>query len=273
MQNSTSSLPFCAHSPKNTARPKSMRNVILSRFCISNTVLRAFVAVLQRDKGRFEYVASRLVGLQHCHFSMSRPLKYRNILANVSLCCSGSTVSSRRLLPLLLTMLICLLTGSPRSQSSPCRHEIRASDLVGCYEYAGDVAPAEERSRSSQSHTCKNQPPDCTHLPLNPSAFPLSTHNSGRMQAYSEVVKRRPEAWKTALPSLISILPPSLTSHLQHAQSGQAPQTWLAVCQRHTGYCRGIFRAPEGERSVAPGARRRAAFLVSQSLPKREGPP
>ena len=43
---STSSLPFCAHSPKNTARPKSMRNVILSRFCISDTVLRAFVAVL-----------------------------------------------------------------------------------------------------------------------------------------------------------------------------------------------------------------------------------
>ena len=44
---------------------------------------------------------------------------------------------------------------------------------------------------------------DCTHLPLNPSAFPLSTHNSGRMKAYSEVVKRHPEAWKTALPSRI----------------------------------------------------------------------
>ena len=44
---------------------------------------------------------------------------------------------------------------------------------------------------------------DCTHLPLNPSAFPLSTHCSGRMQAYSEVVKRHPEAWKTALPSRI----------------------------------------------------------------------
>ena len=43
---STSSLPFCAHSPKNTARPKSMRNTILSRFCIPNPALRAFVAVL-----------------------------------------------------------------------------------------------------------------------------------------------------------------------------------------------------------------------------------
>ena len=46
MQNSTSSLPFCAHSPKNTARPKSMRNMILSRFCILNPALRALVAVL-----------------------------------------------------------------------------------------------------------------------------------------------------------------------------------------------------------------------------------
>ena len=46
MQNSTSSLPFCAHSPKNTARPRSMQNTILSRFCIPNHALRAFVAVL-----------------------------------------------------------------------------------------------------------------------------------------------------------------------------------------------------------------------------------
>ncbi|KAL1754620.1 hypothetical protein FB107DRAFT_249387 [Schizophyllum commune] len=34
-------------------------------------------------------------------------------------------------------------------------------------------------------------------------AFPLSTRNSGRMQAYSEVAKRRPEAWKMALPSRV----------------------------------------------------------------------
>ena len=46
MLTSTSSPPFCAHSPKNTSRQKSMRIVILSRFCIFNTVLRAFVAVL-----------------------------------------------------------------------------------------------------------------------------------------------------------------------------------------------------------------------------------
>ena len=134
---------------------------------------------------------------------MSRAIKYRNILAHVSSCCSGSTVSSRRLLPLLLTMLICLLTGSPHAQSSTRRVVITASDSIGCDEYSNDVAPPEERTSSSQSHTCKNQPPDCTHLPLNPSAFPLSTHNSCRMQAYSEVVKRHPEAWKTALPSLI----------------------------------------------------------------------
>ena len=61
MQNSTSSLPFCAHSPKNTARPKSVRNTILSRFCIPNPALRAFAAVLQRDEGGFEFVASLLV--------------------------------------------------------------------------------------------------------------------------------------------------------------------------------------------------------------------
>ncbi|KAL1724585.1 hypothetical protein EV714DRAFT_278567 [Schizophyllum commune] len=42
---------------------------------------------------------------------------------------------------------------------------------------------------------------NCAHLPLIPSAFPLSSHNSGRMQAYSEVLKRYPEAWKTAQPS------------------------------------------------------------------------
>lgn len=46
MRNPTSSPPFCAHSPKNTACPKSMQNTIMSRFCISNPALRAFVAVL-----------------------------------------------------------------------------------------------------------------------------------------------------------------------------------------------------------------------------------
>ncbi|KAI5885566.1 uncharacterized protein SCHCODRAFT_02643800 [Schizophyllum commune H4-8] len=41
MQNSTSSPPFLAHPPKNTSRTKSMRKLILSRFCISTPVLRA----------------------------------------------------------------------------------------------------------------------------------------------------------------------------------------------------------------------------------------
>ncbi|KAL1698239.1 hypothetical protein EV121DRAFT_297412 [Schizophyllum commune] len=74
----------------------------------------------------------------------------------------------------------------PLAQSSTCRHAIRASDLVGPHEYADDVAPAEKRTGSSQSHTCKPNLLDCTHLPLIPTAFPLSIHNSGRMQAYSE---------------------------------------------------------------------------------------
>ena len=115
---SMSSLPFCAHSPKNTARPKSMRNMILSRFCIPNPALRAFAAVLQRDKGRFEYVASLLVRLCICHLSMSRAPKYRTMIAHVSSCCPWSTVSPRSLYTALLTMLIYLLTGSPHAQSS-----------------------------------------------------------------------------------------------------------------------------------------------------------
>lgn len=84
MQNSTSSLPFCAHSPKNTVRPKSMRTTILSRFCILNPALRAFAAVLQRDEGGFEFVASLLVRLQCCRCRVSRAEKYRNMLAHVS---------------------------------------------------------------------------------------------------------------------------------------------------------------------------------------------
>ena len=46
MLSSTSSPPLCAHPAKNTARPESMRNTILSRFCIFITALCAFVAVL-----------------------------------------------------------------------------------------------------------------------------------------------------------------------------------------------------------------------------------
>ena len=63
MCSSTSSPPFCAPLPKNIHRPKSMRNIILNRFCIPNPALRAFVRVLYRDEGRFEYVASFFVRL------------------------------------------------------------------------------------------------------------------------------------------------------------------------------------------------------------------
>ncbi|KAL1698255.1 hypothetical protein EV121DRAFT_297394 [Schizophyllum commune] len=56
--------------------------------------------------------------------------------------------------------------GLPLAQSSTCRHAITASDLVGPHEYADDVAPAEERSRSSQSLTCKTNLLEDTHLPL-----------------------------------------------------------------------------------------------------------
>ncbi|KAL1749764.1 hypothetical protein FB107DRAFT_280350 [Schizophyllum commune] len=88
--------------------------------------------------------------------------------------------------------------GLPLAQSSTCRHAITASDLVGPHEHADDVAPAEERCRSSQSHTCKPNLLEDTHLPLVLGAFPLSARSSGRMQAYSEVLKRHPEAWKHA---------------------------------------------------------------------------
>ncbi|KAI3998310.1 hypothetical protein K525DRAFT_275340 [Schizophyllum commune Loenen D] len=52
--------------------------------------------------------------------------------------------------------------GSPHAQSSTRRVVITASDSIGCDEYSNDVAPPEERTSSSQSHTCKNQPPDCS---------------------------------------------------------------------------------------------------------------
>ncbi|KAL1726312.1 hypothetical protein EV714DRAFT_276644 [Schizophyllum commune] len=66
--------------------------------------------------------------------------------------------------------------GLPLAQSSTCRHVITASDLFGPHEYADDVAPAEERSRSSQSHTCKTNLLEDTHLPLvldHPNAIAL----------------------------------------------------------------------------------------------------
>ena len=272
MQNSTSSLPFCAHSPKNTARPKSMRNMILSRFCIPNPALRAFAAVLQRDEGGFEFVASLLVRLQCCRYCVPRAEKYRKMLDNVSSCCPGRTAGPRRLCDVLLTMPTSSPLGLPLAQSSTCRHAITASDLVGPHEYADDVAPAEERCRSSQSHTCKPNLLEDTHLPLVLGAFPLSARNSGRMQAYSEVVKRHPEAWKMALPS--HALSPFC--RLQAICSTRRPRRHPRIDQRYVRDILdivGILFWPESASAAMRRARSQARSLYGrQSLPKREGP-
>ena len=183
MCSSTSFPPFCAPPPKNTDRPKSMQFIILNRFCIPNPALRAFAAVLQRDEGGFEFVASLLVRLQCCRYCVPRAEKYRKMLDNVSSCCPGRTAGPRRLCDVLLTMPTSSPLGLPLALSSTCRHAITASDLVGPHEYADDVAPAEERSGSSQSHTFKTNLLEDTHLPLVLGAFPLSARNSGRMQA------------------------------------------------------------------------------------------
>ena len=269
---STSSLPFCAHSPKNTARPRSMQNTILSRFCIPNPALRAFAAVLQRDEGGFEFVASLLVRLQCCRCRVSRAEKYRNMLAHVSSCCPGRTMCSRRLCVVLLTMPTSSPLGLPLAQSSTCRHAITASDLVGPHEYADDVAPAEERSRSSQSHTCKTNLLEDTHLPLVLGAFPLSARNSGRMQAYSEVVKRHPEAWKIALPS--HALSPFC--RLQAIGSARRSRRHPRIGQRYVRdilYIVWILFWRESASAAMRRARSQARSLYGrQSLPKREGP-
>ena len=123
---------------------------------------------------------------------------------------------------------------------------------------------------SSQSHTCENQPLNCTHLPLIPSAFPLSTRNSGRMQAYSVCGETAPQSLEDCAALAHSILPLSLTSHLQHAQSAQAPQNWPAVCQRHTRYCVDFILARERERSDAQGALA-GALPLWPSKPSQKG--
>ena len=104
-------------------------------------------------------MASLLVRLQCCRYWVSRAEKYSNILAHVSSCCPGRTVGSRRLCDVLLTMPTSSPLGLPLALSSTCPHAITASDLVGPHAYADDVAPAEKRTGSSQSHTCENQPP------------------------------------------------------------------------------------------------------------------
>ena len=112
---------------------------------------------------------------------------------------------------------------------------------------------------------------DCTHLPLNPSAFPLSTHNSGRMKAYSEVVKRHPEAWKTALTSRI----PFSRRRSQAIYSTPRPRRHPKIRPR---YVRDI---PDiviifSERASASAARRRArasALPFWFSMPSQKGRP
>ena len=233
MQNSTSSLPFCAHSPKNTARPISMRNTILSRFCIPNPALRAFAAVLQRDEGGFEFVASLLVRLQCCRCWVLRAGKYRNMFDHVSSCCPGRTASPRRLCDVLLFMPTSSPLGLPLAQSSTCRHAITASDLVGPHEYADDVAPAEERSRSSQSHTCENQPPELsaspTHSQRIPAVYPQFGSDASLLRGGETARRSLEDCAALARPASV----PLLTGDLQRAQKAQGPQNWPAVCQRH----------------------------------------
>ena len=249
-----------------------MRNTILSRFCILNPALRALVAVLRREEGGFEFVASLLVRSQRSPSAIPRPQKYTNMISHTSACCPRSMVSPRCLRRSISTVLICLLTGSPRCQSSTCRHGIRASDLVGPHEYADDVAPAEECSRSSQSHTCKTNLLEDTHLPLVLGAFPLSARNSGRMQAYSEVVKRHPEAWKIALPS--HALSPFC--RLKAICITRRPRRHPRIGQRYVRDILdivGILFWRESACAAMRRARSQARSLYGrQSLPKREGP-
>ncbi|KAL1751256.1 hypothetical protein FB107DRAFT_278855 [Schizophyllum commune] len=91
--------------------------------------------------------------------------------------------------------------GLPLAQSSTCRHAITASDLVGPHEDADDVAPAEERSRSSQSHTCKTNLLEDTHLPLvldfTRAADILAETDTQNLQAFF----RRPSAGILRLPT------------------------------------------------------------------------
>ena len=112
---------------------------------------------------------------------------------------------------------------------------------------------------------------DCTHLPLIPSAFPLSTHSSGRMQAYSEVVKRHPEAWKTALPSLIPFSRRRSQAIYSTPRSRRHPKS----CPRYVRDIldnMGILCWPERASAAMRRACSQARSLYGrQSLPKREG--
>lgn len=181
-------------------------------------------------------------------------------------------MGSRRLCAMLSTMPTSSPLGLPLAQSSTCRHAITAGDLVGPHEYADDVAPAEERFRSSQSHTCKTNLLEDAHLPLVLGAFPLSARNSGRMQAYSEVVKRHPEAWKIALPS--HALSPF--SRLQAICSTRRPRRRPRIGRRYVRDMHdivGILFWRESPSAAMRRARSQTRSLYGrQSLPKREGP-
>ncbi|KAI5885307.1 uncharacterized protein SCHCODRAFT_02520456 [Schizophyllum commune H4-8] len=142
----------------------------------------------------------------------------------------------------------------PHAQSSTCRHAITATDLVGCHEHSGDVAPAEERSRSSQRV----------------SAVSPQFGSDACLLGGAETVSRRLEDC-AALACAIAVL--LLTGDLQHAQSAQAPHNLPAVCQRHTEHCGVAPFARERERGDAQGALAGALPLWTQSLPKREGLP
>ncbi|KAI5885206.1 uncharacterized protein SCHCODRAFT_02645427 [Schizophyllum commune H4-8] len=65
-------------------------------------------------------------------------------------------------------MVLCTAASPTGSTGSS-----QCSDLVGCTDHADAVAPAEERTSSSQSHTCKTNHLNSTHLPLIPRSFPL----------------------------------------------------------------------------------------------------
>ncbi|KAL1724942.1 hypothetical protein EV714DRAFT_278011 [Schizophyllum commune] len=95
--------------------------------------------------------------------------------------------------------------GLPLAQSSTCRHAITASDLVGPHEYAGDVAPAEERCRSSQSHTCKPNLLEDTHLPFVLVAF-LRVTSSLSIGEYADLLPSYFFGTRTSTPRVISLV-------------------------------------------------------------------
>ncbi|KAL1684515.1 hypothetical protein GGG16DRAFT_68160, partial [Schizophyllum commune] len=153
------------------------------------------------------------------------------------------------------------------------RHTIPVSDSIGRDEYSDDVAPPEERTSSSQSHTCKNQPPGLYASSTQSQRVPAVNPQLGSDASLLGGGETAPRSLEDCAALARSILPPSLTSHLQHVQTAQTPQNSPAVCQRHTVYCCDIFRARESECSAARAVARAHCLSRSQCLPKREGPP